>query len=521
LKNRELALKFTEKYFPHARTVLITGSSAFKDNVEKFSDIDLVILDQSIAYIYAELVKFENVDFDVVIIPLSNLDSVIHNDIIIKRGKLLNMISTSEVIVDKDEIFNNLSVLCRKLFDLGPKQTPIHDLKKLYVIISGRIKDLKSNSDNLTIHFLVNEINQYLISLYFAKYNLWQGGARWNARIVNSNFPTLSELLIKSFSIRDGNDIDRYILLLERELNNFTTSIKSEKVSLIESKSPNIYGLNIKPHDYVNFIKLFFELKQKLKCEYGLSIIPNSDSSIDFTHIIELIPLKMKDEISVQELLPDYILIPIENYTDLTEIYLDNLLSYKKQLSEKSLDILVNHLSNFNDWNQDIGIFHSINLLMTCFKINNFTRNDVIDLCDFLSTKWIVYSNDNIPTTLHSIKASYDNKDNIVDIFFSTYFTQLYQNYSPIILSWEDIELEDDYSLLLREINTLLKSDYVSESSMGSWYNKSKFVNSPVSQFGILVWSDILKSQFQLFGVTSNNLFLIPQIVARLFSNVS
>jgi hypothetical protein len=519
LKNKELALKFINKFFPDAQAVIITGSSVNCKFVKDFSDIDLVILNNSIGYIYSELVHFDGVDFDVVILPVSNIELIIHNDIIIKRGKILHMLAKGEILIDRENIFSELCTLCEELLQIGPKPTTNTELKKLFVIIKGRIKDLKSENNNLIIQFLINEINQYLTSLFFALNNVWQGGARWNARLINEKFPLLANKILESTGCTDNEiKLKLYLDLIEEELHRFPEIIKGENVSFIENSTSKFYGINIPSKEYINFPMEFSKLKD-LNASLDLVLIPNTDPTIDFTHIIIL----NSELLSVPNFLSyetkNYLYIPIENYSDISQLFDEEIFKFKRNLSKKSMELLLLQLNNSQNWNADNGIFLSMNLLLSFLRINNFGKEFVIQFCDFLVLKWSVYLNDNVPTTLNSIKKIQTTRMEIIQSFHDYYKKILTENYSSVYDSWDEIQLDDDYSILLIEFSGLLKLKINDFQNFGCWYKKSESENWPISQLEIIIWTEVLKSQFQLFGVTPNNLLLIPGVVSKIFKN--
>jgi hypothetical protein len=505
-----IAKKFIIEMFPLEDTVLITGSSARSETIGIKSDIDIVVFKEKIGFVYSELVKFEGVDIDLIFIPIGNLELLLNNDIILKRGKLLHMIANGVILVDKNLVLVETISLCKQLYDIGPKSTPIFDLKKLVTIIKGRIKDLEVEKDKLVYVCLLNEINQYLMSLVFAYNNIWIGGARWNARLLKIQFPDISELILIGAEIENRKI---YLSKIEKLLNNLPKKMLFQNTSFLSDKVPEIYGVRFKVVDYLEFIKTNYI---SVHSTNNLIIIPNTDPSNDFSHII-FNNVNQSNFDSQTSSSGRILYTPIENYCDLSELYGTEIFEIKKKLLKIGLVNFRNFLSLESNWNIDTGIFISINILLTFVKVSGFSKKDVLNFTAFLNNKWSVYLNENIPTTLKSMQNTIELNEKILEHFWSKYEEKITESYYSVISSWEEMVLEDEFSQNLLDSKNKILEYVESSNNFGCWYNPEK-LDFPMSNFEFVVWSDILKSQFAINTVTPNNLIIVTSIVQKLFT---
>jgi hypothetical protein len=505
-----IAKKFITEMFPEESTVLITGSSARSETIGIKSDIDIVVFKEKIGFVYSELVKFENVDIDLIFIPIGKLELLLNNDIILKQGKLLHMISNGEVLVDKNLVLNETISLCKQLYDIGPKPTPIFDLKKLVTIVIGRIKDLEVEKDKLVYVCLINEINQYLISLVFAYNNIWNGGVRWNAKVLNIQFPNISELILVGSEFENRKI---YLSKIEKLLYNLPINMLFQKTSFLSDKVSEIYGVRFKVNDYLEFIETNYTIAL---ADNNLVIIPNTDPSNDFSHII----INNDNQLNFEKLITNssqILYTPIENYCDLSELYGNEIFEIKKKILKIVLVNFRKFLLTQSNWNIDTGIFISINILLTFSKISGFSKKNVLNFTTFLNSKWSGYLNENIPTTLKSMQNSIELNEKIIEHFWSKYEEKIKESYYTLVSSWESIVLEDEFSLNLLDSKNKILDCIETSNNFGSWYNSTK-MDFPMSNFEFVVWSDLLKSQFALNTVTPNNLIIVSGIVKKLFS---
>lgn len=505
-----IATRFITEMFPEEGTVIITGSSARSETIGIKSDIDIVVFKEKIGFVYSELVKFNGVDIDLIFLPIGNLELLLNNDIILKQGKLLHMIANGVILIDKNSVLEKTIALSKSLYDAGPKPASAFDLKKLVTIIMGRIKDLEVEKDKLVYLCLLNEINQYLISLVFAYNNIWDCGARWDARILKTQFLDISEIILA------GSDYDNqknYLLKVEKFLYNLPINMLFQKTSFISDSTPRIYGVKFKIIDYVDFIKEHYKSEDTIR---NLIIIPNTDPSNDFSHIIFINNNQLNFE-SQTSITGRILYIPIENYCDLSELYGTEIFEIKKELLKTGLINFHNFLSIESNWNIDTGIFSSINFLLTFFKISGFNKNDVLNFTSFLNNKWSGYLNENIPTTLKSMQNNIELNEKVIELFWLKYEEKISHSYSALIDSWEEIVLEDEFSLGLLGFKNKVAEYIKSSNDFGCWYNSEK-MDFPMSNFEFVVWSDLLKSHFAVNAVTPNNLVIVSGIIKKLFS---
>ena len=162
-------LEFVKKTFPEAKGALLTGSYATKKRKPN-SDIDLIIFSESISQSFVEKTKIDNQKYDIIYFSThyNYLIKELYLDINSRYGVYANMISTSRILFDEDNVLNELinftkNVLLKEYSNLNTVEI---DFKRK--LISNALEDIEDIESFGEFYFssalIVEEITNLILS---------------------------------------------------------------------------------------------------------------------------------------------------------------------------------------------------------------------------------------------------------------------------------------------------------------------------------------------------------------------
>ncbi len=208
-------LKFIEKHFKGSIAVLGTGS--FFNQRHEGSDIDLILLSNQVNDSYSEKIVFNDITYDIVVLPLSSIDKIIREDIVFKSGIVVNMLIKSTILKDKDEVATQLIEYTKQIKYKLYRKYDDDALKKKIILLSNLVKTLQSGNTFLTSFVIVSDITQILIDLVLNSALSHLGFGKNKVSELKLNDPDFHDQLSNSLNLYFAeNDVSLLLDLAQR-----------------------------------------------------------------------------------------------------------------------------------------------------------------------------------------------------------------------------------------------------------------------------------------------------------------
>lgn len=208
-------LKFIEEHFKGSIAVLGTGS--FFNQRHEGSDIDLVLLSNQINDSYSEKIIFNDVTYDIVVLPLSHMDKIIKEDIVFKSGIVSNMLVNSTILKDQNEVAAQLIEYAKQIKYKFYQKYDDDALKKKIILLSNLVENLQSGNTFLVSFVIVSDIIQILIDLVLNSASSHPGFGKNKVSELKLNDPDFHDRLSDSLnSYFAKKDISQLLNLAKR-----------------------------------------------------------------------------------------------------------------------------------------------------------------------------------------------------------------------------------------------------------------------------------------------------------------
>lgn len=206
--------------FKQCESILLTGSVLRSEKFNKNSDIDVVLLTSKINHPYTEKVILNNNLYEFIFIPLQNIGDIFKNDILSLNGAFYNMIHSSVVIKDTNNIFYFLKEYSIYLHTHLYPYMDDSEQNRIRIKINNYLASLESNTINyMTRLSLVYEIISLLCSLIINQSGAFIGNAKNKMIILSGLYPDLSIKIENSaHRILEHNENREFIELIKKLL---------------------------------------------------------------------------------------------------------------------------------------------------------------------------------------------------------------------------------------------------------------------------------------------------------------
>lgn len=139
-------LIFLSKYYSNQYASLVTGSHVEGTNNE-FSDIDVIIFTKDRNNVFNEMVLYNDLKLQTIIIPVQNLQEILWVDYATGQGTFVNMISKGHILFDKADFLKFLIPHTKELELLGAKPLSDYENYMARVKITSLLFDIKGADD--------------------------------------------------------------------------------------------------------------------------------------------------------------------------------------------------------------------------------------------------------------------------------------------------------------------------------------------------------------------------------------
>lgn len=198
---------FVKKKFPEAEAVLLTGSFA-SNQMKKNSDIDLIIFSESVSHSFVEKFKIDSQKYDVIYLSThyNYLLKELYLDINTRFGVYANMISTSKILFDNNNILKDLIYFSKNILIKeygGLNSIEIEFRRKL---ISNALEDIEDIDSFGEFYFssslIVEEITNLILSSRISTIGRGKNKARELEKIDTKFYHNLTDSIMKFDKIK-------------------------------------------------------------------------------------------------------------------------------------------------------------------------------------------------------------------------------------------------------------------------------------------------------------------------------
>lgn len=264
-KNNNLneIINFVNGKFPEASAALLTGSFA-AEKEKKNSDIDLIIFSESISQSFVEKIKIGSQKYDIIYLSThyNFLLKELYTDINSRYGVYTNMISTSKILFDKNNVLKDLVYFSKNILikEYGSLDSIEIEFKRK--LISNALEDIEDIDSFGEFYFssalIVEEITNLILSNKLSTIGRGKNKARELKKVDSLFYEKLTESIIK-------NDKEEFKRIITEKLDFFggiLETYSTKDIPSITSNNCNRYEILLKRKNFNN--DLFLDNHSKL-----------------------------------------------------------------------------------------------------------------------------------------------------------------------------------------------------------------------------------------------------------------
>lgn len=203
---------FVKRQFPEADAALLTGSFATKKE-KKNSDIDLIIFSGSISQSFVEKIEIASQKYDVIYLSThyNYLLKELYIDINSRFGVYANMISTSRILFDKNNILTSLIYFAKNILikEYGRMDSVEIEFKRK--LISNALEDIEDIDSFGEFYFSSSLIVEEMTNLILSTSKSTIGRGKNKARELKKIDPSFYDDLTGSIMSLDKDYYDGYM----------------------------------------------------------------------------------------------------------------------------------------------------------------------------------------------------------------------------------------------------------------------------------------------------------------------
>lgn len=460
-RDRDSILTFLNEYYPNICIALLTGSHL---NKKKNTDIDVIIFSDVVRHSYVEKIYFESQEYDVICFPtdINNILEVLYFDIDSRFGAYRNMILSSKILFDENNVFPVILNFIQEkgLLEYGTLQN--NEIYKKLILISNSIKKLEK-IESFEDKYIAFQILENTLNLILAHKKSTIGNSAKKLTELKFQAPKFySEI---AYSI-EAQDLDKFKAVIFEQLDFYG--------GIIEGYSP----------------------KQ----------IPTfNDSNTDFEIIIDKVIIKDKFDFIVFLNLKEY----LKRYNIMLDFFyfLNNFLVinckgevYSFKSTELIIKVLNSYFKAFSRSHISIRKKRFKTLPFINKDINDQAENDIKVLFHFLNANISIYKNrlDRYNLSFSIVKSIINNfpKEIGEEIIKEIISSNISCRYDDEVTRFNYKQLVDEYNRNLIEINLL------SETLLSIKKN-----NHPIQFLFIDFFKKTFFSDEEMKSKNSNNIF--------------
>lgn len=238
---------FVKRQFPEADAALLTGSFATKKE-KKNSDIDLIIFSGSISQSFVEKIEIASQKYDVIYLSThyNYLLKELYIDINSRFGVYANMISTSRILFDKNNILTSLIYFAKNILikEYGRMDSVEIEFKRK--LISNALEDIEDIDSFGEFYFSSSLIVEEMTNLILSTSKSTIGRGKNKARELKKIDPSFYDDLTGSIMSLDKQGFKNIIVKKLEFFGGVLNSYSPKNIPSISSESNAKYEILIK-----------------------------------------------------------------------------------------------------------------------------------------------------------------------------------------------------------------------------------------------------------------------------------
>lgn len=190
----EAATTFIKKSFPNC-SIAILGGSAAHGMITAFSDLDLVILDESFNIPFHKTFKSDGWVIETFVVTQVSLEALIDSAAETALPSLLRMCTEGRILRD-DGSAGKLIERARRALDDGPYAWGPQDIDQARYEITDAILDLLSSDERAERLFIAGKLTSLAHIFILRTERQWIGDGKWALRALRSFNSELSDAFV-------------------------------------------------------------------------------------------------------------------------------------------------------------------------------------------------------------------------------------------------------------------------------------------------------------------------------------
>lgn len=171
--NKSIIQHINQYYSDYA--CMLSGSY-IDGSYNEYSDIDILIFTKDNNLVYNEMINIDNIKYQLIVIPVQKIGSILQNDFNTNTGVYLSMISKGVIIKDSEKKFlEALQEHVRELMSVGPKKMQEEELYFIKARITSLLYDVLGCKNKKELFFTIIELVDKLTTLKLLSSGNWCG----------------------------------------------------------------------------------------------------------------------------------------------------------------------------------------------------------------------------------------------------------------------------------------------------------------------------------------------------------
>ncbi|MBJ8029573.1 nucleotidyltransferase domain-containing protein [Bacillus cereus group sp. N21] len=221
MKAIDAARKIIESQFPHCDVALLGGSIA-RGEATKTSDLDIVILDDSLSHCYRESFFSNGWPVEVFVHNFKTYKEFFKSDCERGRPSLPQLVAEGIVLQGEKKIVTNLKQEAQQLLDKGPEKWTEELIRQKRYFITDALDDFIGATKREEELFIANLLADLVHEFVLRVNGQWVGNSKWFIRMLRKYDELFAEQFVEAFDhFYKTGEKKKLIAFVENTLENY------------------------------------------------------------------------------------------------------------------------------------------------------------------------------------------------------------------------------------------------------------------------------------------------------------
>ncbi|EEM10915.1 MULTISPECIES: nucleotidyltransferase domain-containing protein [Bacillus] len=198
MKAIDAAQKIIESQFPHCDVALL-GGSIVRGEATKTSDLDIIILDDSLSHCYRESFFSNGWPVEVFVHNFKTYKEYFKGDCKRGRPSLPQLVSEGIILKGEEGIVTSLKLEARQLLDKGPEKWTEELIRQKRYFITDALDDFIGATKREEELFIANLLADLVHEFVLRVNGQWVGNSKWFIRVLRKYDTSFAEEFVEAF----------------------------------------------------------------------------------------------------------------------------------------------------------------------------------------------------------------------------------------------------------------------------------------------------------------------------------